>query len=121
MGRLNDDQRHEAVGMFAEGLQCREIARRTMKCARSTILCLVQRHNEIGFVNDRPRPGRQRVTTAAEDRHIVLRHLRNRFRTATETAREDRGYGQQRISRDTVRRRLWNAICMHTMRIRATF
>ena len=105
MGRLNDAQRHEAVGMFAGGLPCREIARR-MNCAHSTILRLVQRHNETGSVNERHRSGRQRVTTAAEDRHIVLRHLRNGFRTETETAREDRRYGQQRISRDTVRRRL---------------
>ena len=59
MVRLNDAQRHEAVGMFAGGLPRREIARR-MNCAHSTILRLVQRHNETGPMNDRPRPGRQR-------------------------------------------------------------
>ena len=59
-----------------------------------------------GSVNDRVRPGRQRVMSVREDRQIVLSHLRDRFKTATQTAQELRGYNHQRISRQTVSRRL---------------
>ena len=39
-------------------------------------------------VADRPRSGRPRVTTAADDRYIVLQHLRNRRLTAAATGRQ---------------------------------
>ncbi|WAR12348.1 hypothetical protein MAR_026528 [Mya arenaria] len=49
-----------------------------------------RRHEETGFVADRPRPGRQRVTSLQQDRHSVLSHRRDRFRTSVQTARETR-------------------------------
>ncbi|XP_058844625.1 uncharacterized protein LOC131697716 isoform X1 [Acipenser ruthenus] len=42
---------------------------------------LVQGNQEAGSVRDRPRPGRQRVTTPAQDHHIRLIHLCNRVKT----------------------------------------
>ena len=51
-------------------------------------------------VADRPRSGRPRVTTAADDRYNVLQHLRNRCLIASATGRQ---YG---IHLHTVRNRL---------------
>ncbi|XP_071110603.1 sodium/myo-inositol cotransporter-like [Haliotis cracherodii] len=53
---------------------------------------------------DRPRTGRPRVTTPAQDGHIRLFHLRHRSATATETA--GRILGLRRISDQTVRNHL---------------
>ena len=53
-----------------------------------------------GNVADRPRSGSPRVTTAGDDRNIVLQHLRNRRLTAAATGRQ---YG---IHPQTVRKRL---------------
>lgn len=86
MGRLNDVQRNQAVGMITGGMSYHEVAHR-MNSAPSTIMRLVERHIVTGPVKDRERPGRQRVTSAREDCHIVLLHLHDRFRTATQTAR----------------------------------
>ena len=66
---------------------------------------LVERHNATGSVDDRQRPGRERVTTHQQDRYIVLIHLRDRFRTSVETAQEIVGTHNLRVSALTVRRR----------------
>ena len=105
MPRLNDAQRHSAIGMIDGGLSYREIARH-LWCSHQTIMKLVQRHEQTGSVSDRPRPGREKVTSRRIDRDIILAHLRNRFRTATKTARETPGLRNDRIGASTVRRRL---------------
>ena len=46
------------------------------------------------------------MTTLRQDRAIRLMHLRDRFKTATRTAREIRGRNRPTVSRDTVIRRL---------------
>ncbi|MGH0144354.1 UNVERIFIED_CONTAM: hypothetical protein FKN15_003333 [Acipenser sinensis] len=76
------------------------------ECSASTISRLVQRNQETGSVRDRPCPVRQMVTTPAQDRHIRLIHLRNRFQTAVATAREIPGRNNPRISRMIVARHL---------------
>ena len=48
---------------------------------------------------------RPRVTTRRQDRYMCLSHLRNRFRTAVETAQVTPGTHNNRISADTVRNR----------------
>ena len=53
---------------------------------------------------DIKRSGRPKKTTNAEDRHLRALHLRNRFQSASETARHWQGNAQ--ISRQTVVRRL---------------
>jgi len=87
MGRLNDAQRHEAIGMIRGGAPKRVVARQ-MGCSHQTITKLIQRYNATGSVKDRQRPDRQRVTSVRQDRQIVITHLRDRFRTATQTARD---------------------------------
>ena len=69
-------------------------------CTPKTIERLRRRFRVTVNVADRPRSGRQRVTTAANDRNIVLQHLRNRRLTGAATGRQ---YG---IHPQTVRNRL---------------
>ena len=45
--------------------------------------CVLARRSRV---NDRPRSGRHRVTTAAQNRYIRVRHIQNRATTATTTA-----------------------------------
>ncbi|MGH0151886.1 UNVERIFIED_CONTAM: hypothetical protein FKN15_020793 [Acipenser sinensis] len=66
--RLSNEDRLVAIGMIEGGLSVREVARR-MRCSPATISRLVQRNQETSSVRDRPRPGRQRVTTPAQDRY----------------------------------------------------
>ena len=77
-----------------------------MGCSPSTISRLAQRIAQTGSVNDRPRPGRARMTTPNQDRLIRLRHLRDRFLTATQTATNIQAVIGRRLSSSTVRRRL---------------
>ena len=91
--------------MVESGLSFREIARR-MGCSHQTIMKLVERNAVAGFVSDRQRPGRQKVTSGRQGRNIVLAHLWDRFRTSVKTAQETVGVNNQRISASTVRRRL---------------
>ena len=70
--------------------------------SRKTIHLLQARNNATGSVDDRPRSGRPRVTTGADDRTIRTAHLRDRFRTAAHTAR----VFHVPVSRFTVGRRL---------------
>ena len=46
------------------------------------------------------------MTSARDDRQIVLSHLRDRFKTASQTARESRTFNNQRVSRQKVSLRL---------------
>ena len=87
MGRLNEAQRHRAVGMVDGGLSFSKVARR-MGCSHQTMMKLAERNATTGSESDRQRPGRQKVTSQRQDQNIVLSHLRNRFRTAVKTAQE---------------------------------
>ena len=57
-------------------------------CTWKTIERLRRRFHVIGNVADRPRSGRPRGTTAADDRYIVLQHLRNRRLTSAATEKQ---------------------------------
>ena len=76
---------------------------RILNCTTLTITRLIQRYGVTGRTADRPRCGRPRVTTANEDRHLRILHLRNRFLTVTSSTATGLGHV---ISRHTVRRRL---------------
>ena len=67
---------------------------------RKTIEHLRRRFRVTGNVAAHPRSGRPHVTTAADDRYIILQHLRNRRLTAAAIGRQ---YG---IHPQTVRNRL---------------
>ena len=68
-----------------------------------SIIRLCQRFQQTGWVADRRRLGRPRVTNRRTDTFITLTHLRRRFQTATSSARQ---YG---ISKQTVLHRLRQA------------
>ena len=55
---------------------------------RSTLVVVERLSSVDGDVVDRPRNGRPRVTTAADDRYIVLQYLRNSRLTAAATGRQ---------------------------------
>ena len=63
-----------------------------------------RRENQTGYVVDLQRSGRPYKTTAAEDGLIRTTRLRERFKSASSTARNLRG--NQPISYKTVIRRL---------------
>ena len=99
MPRLDNDERNQAIGMLNAGMSA-TIVSRHFDCTRKAIERLRGRFRVIENVADRPRRGRPRVTTAADDRYIVLQHLRNRRLTAAATGKQ---YG---IHPRTVRNRL---------------
>ena len=96
--RLNQNQRIQALTMLARGDNVSNLSR-AFGCHRNTIIRLRQRFQQTGWVADRRRPGRPRVTNPRTDMFIMLTHLRRRFQTATSFARQ---YG---ISKQTVLRR----------------
>ena len=103
-------QRNQALGMIHVVRSTRVVANH-FNYHHSTIVRWCQRFAVTNSVADRPRTGRQRVTTRNQDRRdserrIRLAHLRDRFKTATSTARDTTGRHRQRISGQILRRRL---------------
>ena len=85
--RLSNEQRARAMGMLDAGVDKTVVARQ-FGVHRSTISRLAEKFRQTNTVNDRPRAGHPHVTTLRQDRAILLMHLRDRFKTATQTARE---------------------------------
>ena len=78
MPRLNQNQRIQALTMLARGDNVSNVSR-AFGCHGNTIIRLGQRFQQRGWVADRRRPGRPRVTNPRTDRFIMLTHLRRRF------------------------------------------
>ena len=87
MPRLDNDDRNQAIVMLNAGSSATVVSRHFV-CTRKTIEPLRRRFRVTGNVTDRSQSGRPRVTTAADDRYIVLQHLRNRCLTAAATGRQ---------------------------------
>lgn len=102
MPRLSNVERLRAIGRLYAGQSVVTVAR-AFNCSRQTIINLRMRVLQTGTIADRPRAGAPRVTSLQEDQAIRLRHLRNRFVTATSTSREMFG---GRVTAQTVRNRL---------------
>ena len=85
--------------MLKTGMSATVVSRHFV-CTRKTIERLRKLFRVTGNVADRPLSGRPRVTTAADDRYIVLQLIRNKRLTAAATGRQ---YG---IHPQTVRNRL---------------
>ena len=97
-----------ALGMLQEGMRTADVAR-AMNCNVRTVRRLGQGYRETGRTTDRPRSGRPRVTTSAQDRYIRTSHLRDRYRMATTTAQVTPGMHNPSISAQTVHNRLREA------------
>ena len=102
MVRLSQLDRGRAIALILQGWSQPDVPQQ-FGVHEWTISRLVQRLRATGRLTDRPRSGRPRVTTQRQDRHIRLVHLRNRLRTATETAREVIGTHGRRVCPRTVR------------------
>ena len=85
MPRVPAHLRERALGMLPGGMRTADLARAIHFNVR-TVRRLRQRYWEIGRKADRPRTGRPRVTTPAQDRYIQISHLQDRYRMATTTA-----------------------------------
>ena len=81
MPRLNQNQRIQSLTMLAPGDNVSNVSR-AFGCHRNTTIRLRQRFQRTGWVADRRRPGRPRVTNPRTDRFITLTHLRRRFQRA---------------------------------------
>ncbi|CAG2198640.1 unnamed protein product [Mytilus edulis] len=102
MTRLTPALRERAIGMIQAGMGMTAVSR-AIGCKRLTLYRLQQRFQGTGSTADRPRSGRPRVTTIADDRFIRIRHLRDRFMPPRASTGVVQG---RRISAQTVRRRL---------------
>ena len=98
MPRLTEAQRNQVVGMLINS-SVNEVAQQ-FNVSRQTIHAIKLKQRQFNSVKDRPGRGRHPVTNAAENRQIMLRHVRNRFLPAAKTA------NHFNISSQTVLRRL---------------
>lgn len=73
----------EAVVLKRQGQSYTEIATH-FQVARITIIKLVKKHRESGYVKDAPKTGRKRATTVRDDRRLVRASLQNRRLTSTD-------------------------------------
>lgn len=108
MGRsrsLTLEQRNRVQGMLEAGMSVTAAARR-IGVHHSTVSRLKSRLVATGSLRDRQRSGRPRVTTAADDRYILLTSRRNRFMTAKKIANQLQAATRTRVSDQTIRRRL---------------
>ncbi|XP_071264891.1 uncharacterized protein, partial [Salvelinus alpinus] len=94
--------------MLQGGMGPADVAR-AIYCNVRAVRHLTQRYRDTGRTADRPRSGRPRVTTPAQDRYIRTSHLRDRYRMATTTARVTPRTHNPSISAQTVRNRLREA------------
>ncbi|XP_071088871.1 uncharacterized protein [Haliotis cracherodii] len=104
MPRLSGNERQQTIGRLQAG-QSAQVVANAFNVNVRTIYRLQHRHNTTKASEDRPRSGRPRVTTPRQDRFIIRQLLQNRFRMATETARQTIDNHQRAISDRTVRRR----------------
>lgn len=106
MPSLNNGQRKNTIGRLQTSESQRAVAA-AMNVPQSIISRLWEQHRQHGSTYDRPKFGRPRVTTATHDHFIRLRHLRERFTTATSTALAIPG--QCRFSDKILRNRMRDA------------
>ncbi|GFR65509.1 transposable element Tc1 transposase [Elysia marginata] len=105
MSHLSEIDRYRALGLFQAGLPISEVSLR-MNLKKTTIFRVRQRLHETDTVSDRLRCGRPTCTTKRQDRNLVRNHMKNRFLSASALLPHTRERNNQRISANTVRRRL---------------
>ena len=101
MPYLSNDECNRVVTMLLQGATQQEVAT-ALGVHQTTVHRLHGRLVHFGNTDDKSRSGRPRVTTARQDRLMRLTHLRNRTRTAVETAITTPGTNNHRISAQTV-------------------
>ena len=81
--QLSKEKRVAIITLTNEGQSVRKIAK-TLNVSPSAVAKTIKHYNETGSHEDRPRKGRPRVTSAAEDKFIRVTSLRNRRLTAAQ-------------------------------------
>lgn len=101
---LTREEMLRAVGMLQAGSSQREVSR-ILETSPSVINRLWSRFNETGGVEER-HTGRYRITTAAQDRFLILQARRDRTTTASQLVQELSRVHNVQVSDQTVRNRL---------------
>lgn len=105
---LSTEDCAKAVALVADGRSQRYVSR-FLHVSLSTVQRALERFRETGRNTRRPGSGRNRKTTAIDDRFIVLNTLRNRHMTSVETKNQLREVRGTAVSVWTVRRRIQEA------------
>jgi transposase len=74
--QISREKRQSIVTLRHEGQSLRNISR-TWKVSSSAVAKTLKHYDETGSHEDRNRKGRPRVTSAAEDKFIIITRLRN--------------------------------------------
>lgn len=98
----------QIVTLIQQGFSQRTIARQ-LHLSQSCVSKVYKRFRETGNLVRRPGSGRQRCTSARDDRFIVSTSLRNRHLTGVDVQRELGEVRGRTVSEWTVRRRLKEA------------
>ncbi|KAL1489844.1 hypothetical protein ABEB36_013776 [Hypothenemus hampei] len=83
--KLSADEANRAIGMIEAGRLQREVAN-FFQVSESVISRLVHRYRETENVTERPRSGRPRVTTPAQDRFLTVSIRRDPLSTCPDYA-----------------------------------
>ena len=105
--QLSKEKQQSIITLRQEGQSSRKISR-TLNVS-SAVAKTIKRYDETGSHEDRPRTGRPRVTSAAEDKFIRVTSLRNRQLTAPQIRAHINALqssSSRLISTSTVQRRL---------------
>ena len=104
MPRLSCQDRCRAVGRLEDGDSPQQVA-----IALDGHICIAyrlqSRFQAPNTTDDLPRSGRPRMTTPAQDRHLVRQHRRDPHQIASDTARNTVGIHGRLLSDRTVGRR----------------
>ena len=106
--QLSKEKRQSIITLRQEGQSSRKISR-TLNVSSSAVAKTIKRYDETGSHEDRPRKGRPRVNSAAEDKFIRVTSLRNRQLTAPQIRAHINALqssSSRHISTSTVQRRL---------------
>ncbi len=79
---LSDFQKGQIAALFDEGIGKREIGRR-LNIPESCVRYNLKKRERTGSMDNKPRSGRPRAMTEAEERNLVLRCKREPFKPAT--------------------------------------
>lgn len=106
--KLTLPQSYRAVGMLESGLRQVDVAE-ALGVSQSVISRLAKRERETGSANERPRSGRPKKTSPADDRFLILQARRHPVYSTRRLAGELQDAAGVNISRYTARRRLLEA------------
>lgn len=102
---ISIEKRVKITVLHEEGYSLRKICERT-GVSYGGVHAIVSKYKTTGLIKNIQRPGRPKITTAAEDRKIIITSKRNRFKTAPIIAAEMNKHRERKLSTTTVKRRL---------------